>query len=38
MDKTNFFLSTMPFSPTIVLATMLLVGVPQKYMENELNP
>jgi hypothetical protein len=28
MDKTNFFLSTMPFSPWAVLATWLHVGAP----------
>jgi hypothetical protein len=29
MGKTNFFLSTMPFSPWAVLATWLHVGAPQ---------
>jgi hypothetical protein len=28
MDKTNFFLSTMPFSPRTILATWLHVGAP----------
>jgi hypothetical protein len=37
MGKTNFFLSTLPFSPWVVLATWLHVGAPQKYMINELN-
>jgi hypothetical protein len=35
MDKTNFFCSTMLFSPWAVLATWLLVGAPQKTHENE---
>jgi hypothetical protein len=30
MDKTNFFLSTLPFSLWVVLATWLHVGAPQK--------
>jgi hypothetical protein len=34
MDKTNFFLSTLPFSPWAVLATWLLL---KKYWKNELN-
>jgi hypothetical protein len=33
MDKTNFFLSTMPFSPWAVSATWLHVGAPQKIQE-----
>jgi hypothetical protein len=37
MGKTNFFLSTPPFSPWAVLATWLHVGAPQKIQENELN-
>jgi hypothetical protein len=28
--KTNFFLSTLPFSPWVVLATWLHVGAPHK--------
>jgi hypothetical protein len=28
MDKTNFFLSTLPFSPWVVSATWLLEGAP----------
>jgi hypothetical protein len=35
MGKTNFFLSTLPFSPWAVLATWLHVGASRK---NELNP
>jgi hypothetical protein len=38
MGKTNLFLSTLPFSPWVVLATWLHVGAPQKIQENELNP
>jgi hypothetical protein len=34
MGKTNFFLSTLPFSPWAVLATWLHVGVPQKIQEK----
>jgi hypothetical protein len=34
MDKTNFFLSIMPFSPWAVLATWLLL---RKYKKNEFN-
>jgi hypothetical protein len=34
MGKTNFFLSTLPFSPWATSATWLHVGAPQK---NELN-
>jgi hypothetical protein len=30
MGKTNFFLSTLPFSPWVVLATWLHVGAPHK--------
>jgi hypothetical protein len=37
MGKTNFYLSTLPFSPWAVLATWLHVGAPQKIQENELN-
>jgi hypothetical protein len=34
MDKTNIFLSTLPFSPRAVLATWLHVGAPQKIQEK----
>jgi hypothetical protein len=34
MGKTNFFLSTMPFSPWAILATWLHVGAPQKIQEK----
>jgi hypothetical protein len=34
MNKTNFFLSTLPFSPWAVLATWLHVGAPQKIHET----
>jgi hypothetical protein len=34
MDKTNFFFSTLPFSPWAVLATWLYVGAPQKIQEK----
>jgi hypothetical protein len=34
MGKTNFFLSTLPFSPWGVLATWLHVGAPQKIHEK----
>jgi hypothetical protein len=34
MGKTNFFLSTLPFSPWAVSATWLHVGVPQKIQEK----
>jgi hypothetical protein len=34
VGKTNFFFSTMPFSPWAVLATWLHVGVPQKIHEK----
>jgi hypothetical protein len=34
MGKTNFFLSTMHFSPWAVLATWLHVGAPRKILEN----
>jgi hypothetical protein len=37
MGKTNFFLSTLPFSPWAVSATWLHVGAPQKYRKNEFN-
>jgi hypothetical protein len=33
-EQTNFFLSTMTFSPWVVLATWLYVGAPQKIHEN----
>jgi hypothetical protein len=33
MGKTNFFLSTLPFSPWVVLATWLHVGAPQKIQK-----
>jgi hypothetical protein len=34
MDKTNFFLSTLPFSPWAILATWLHIGAPQKIQEK----
>jgi hypothetical protein len=34
MSKTNFFLSTLPFSPWAVLATWLHIGAPQKTQEK----
>jgi hypothetical protein len=34
MGKTNFFLSTLPFSPWAILATWLHVGAPQKMQEK----
>jgi hypothetical protein len=34
MEKTNYFLSTLSFSPWVVLATWLHVGAPQKIQEN----
>jgi hypothetical protein len=34
MGQTNFFLSTLPFSPWAVLATWLHVGAPQKIHEK----
>jgi hypothetical protein len=34
MGKTNFFLSTLPFSPWAVSATWLHVGAPQKIQEK----
>jgi hypothetical protein len=34
MGKTNFFLSTLPFSPWAALATWLHVGAPQKIHEK----
>jgi hypothetical protein len=38
MGKTNFFLSTLPFSPRAVLPTWMHVGAPQKKIQkNELN-
>jgi hypothetical protein len=33
MGKTNFFLSTLPFSPWAILATWLNVGATQKIYE-----
>jgi hypothetical protein len=37
MDKTNFFFSTLSFSPWAILATWLHVGAPQTVQEDELN-
>jgi hypothetical protein len=34
MGKTNYFLSTLRFSPWVVLATWLHVGAPQKIHEK----
>jgi hypothetical protein len=34
VDKTKFFLSTLPFSPWAVLATWLHVGAPQKLQKK----
>jgi hypothetical protein len=34
MDKTKYFLSTLPFSPRAVSATWLHVGAPQKIQEK----
>jgi hypothetical protein len=34
MDKTNFFFSTMPFSPGAAVGTWLHVGAPQKIQEK----
>jgi hypothetical protein len=34
MSKTNFFLSTLPFSPWAILAAWLHVGAPQKIKEK----
>jgi hypothetical protein len=34
MNKTNFFLSTLPFSPWAVSATWLHIGAPQKIQEK----
>jgi hypothetical protein len=34
MDKTNFFLGTLPFSPSAVLGTWLLLEAPQKLQEK----
>jgi hypothetical protein len=34
MNKTNFFLSTLPFNPWVVSATWLHVGAPQKIQEK----
>jgi hypothetical protein len=36
MGKTKKNLSTLPFSPWVVLATWLHVGAPQKIQESEL--
>jgi hypothetical protein len=37
MGKTNFFISTMPFSPWAASATWLHVGAPQEIQENRKN-
>jgi hypothetical protein len=37
MGKTNYFLSTLPFSPWAASATWLHVGAPQIYKKDELN-
>jgi hypothetical protein len=34
MDKTNFFFSTLPFSPWAVSSTWLHIGAPQKIYEK----
>jgi hypothetical protein len=34
MGKTNFFLSTLPFSPWAVLATWMYVGAPTKIQKK----
>jgi hypothetical protein len=34
MGKTNFFLTTLPFSSWAILATWLHVGAPQKIQEK----
>jgi hypothetical protein len=34
MGKTNFFLSTLPFSPWAILPSWLHVGAPQKIQEK----
>jgi hypothetical protein len=34
MNKTNYFLSTMPFNPPAISATWLHVGAPQKIQEK----
>ena len=34
MGKTNFFFSTLPFSPWVVSATWLHVGAPKKIQEK----
>jgi hypothetical protein len=34
MDKTNYFLNTLPFSPWAVSATWLHVGAPHKIQEK----
>jgi hypothetical protein len=34
MDKTNFFLSTLPCNPWAILATWLHVGALRKYKKN----
>jgi hypothetical protein len=36
MGKTNFFLSTLPFSLWAVLATWLHIGAPQKIQEKRI--
>jgi hypothetical protein len=35
MGKTNFFLSTLSFSPWAILATWLHVGAPQKIIQEK---
>jgi hypothetical protein len=35
MGKTNFFFSTLPFSPWAVLATWLYEGAPQKIQKKK---
>jgi hypothetical protein len=37
MGKTNFFLSTLPFSLWAVLSTWLHIKLLRKYWKNELN-
>jgi hypothetical protein len=37
IGKTNFFLSTLPFSPWAILATWLHIGALHKIEENELS-
>jgi hypothetical protein len=34
VDKTKYFLNTLPFSPSAVSATWLYVGAPQKIQEK----